>query len=169
MNKELPTCCVLIADACAARRAFLRDCLSARGHRSVESETGPTALRMLRGDDVDAALLHVQLPGMDGMHVLTEFRKHRNDVAVLLMSSDPSIPEASTAFRTGGDSYLPLPVTECTLAEELQQACRRREVIISNLFARLLLTIEESALAAMTEFSGSSSRDVCTAPCAHAS
>jgi CheY-like chemotaxis protein len=141
---------VLIADASAGRRAFLRTCLRALGHEPVESESGPTALRILRGDDVDVALLHMQLPGMDGLHVLTEFRKHRNDVAILLMSSQSSIPEVSSVFRSGADSYLPLPITKLALADELNQAYQRREVIVTNLFKRLLMLFDESAFATMT-------------------
>src|SRR5262249_50565620 len=131
-------------------RAFLRTCLRALGHQPIESETGPTALRILRSDDVDAALLHMHLPGMDGLHVLTEFRKHRNDVAILLMSSESSIPEVSSVFRRGGDRFLPLPVTKAALADELRQAYERREEIVTKLFKRLIMLIDESAFAAMS-------------------
>jgi DNA-binding response OmpR family regulator len=168
VSPYLPSWRVLIADACAGRRAFLRACLHALGHQPIESETGPTALRMLRGDDVDAALLHMHLPGMDGLHVLTEFRKHRNDVAILLMSSDSSIPEASSVFRNGGDSYLPLPLTKLTLADELRQAYVRREVIVANLFKQLLMLIDESAFAAATALVESDELfrgDACTGRC----
>lgn len=168
MSPELPSWRVLIADASAGRRAFLRTCLRAMGHQPIESETGPTALRILRNDDVDAALLHMHLPGMDGLHVLTEFRKHRNDVAILLMSSESSIAEVSCVFRSGGDSYLPLPVSKFALADELRQAYQRREVIVANLFKQLLMLIDESAIAAMNalvDARDSTNPDACTVRC----
>jgi CheY-like chemotaxis protein len=152
LNPDLPSCCVLIADPSATRRARLSALLRAQGHRLIESETGPTALRMLRGDNADVALLHVNLPGMDGLHVLAEFRKHRNDVAILLMSSDASIAEARAAFHKGGDDYLPLPLSDRELAEKLREAYQRREAIVSQLFQRMLVTIDGSVFAIVASF-----------------
>jgi CheY-like chemotaxis protein len=170
VSPNVPSWQVLIADACAGRRASLRASLCALGHHPIESETGPTALRILHDQDLDLALVHVHLPGMDGLQVLQEFRKHRNDIAILVMSSESSVMELRSAFRNGGDSYLPLPVTKFSLADELRQAYERREVIVANLFNRFLIQIADSAFELrkpMVKSAGSPDTDFFTANCEH--
>ena len=83
--------------------------------------SGPEALAWLVAaqESIDAVLLDLSMPGMDGLHVLAEIRRSRRDLPVLLVSgyADRLPPESDGATR-----FLAKPFALETLAETLQQA-----------------------------------------------
>ena len=70
---------ILIVDDDAALREGLAETLADLGHRSAEAEDGAAALRHLGRGRVDAVLLDLRMPGMDGLEVLG---RERPDVIV---------------------------------------------------------------------------------------
>lgn len=72
---------------------------------------GPSALALLRHADIDAILLDVMMPGMDGFSVLRRIRadEHYRDVPVIMLTAKTGEQDHVRAFRDGADAYLTKP------------------------------------------------------------
>jgi signal transduction histidine kinase/CheY-like chemotaxis protein len=94
------------------------------GLEVTSAGSGPEALAWLVAarELVDAVLLDLSMPGMDGLHVLAEIRRSRPDLPVLLVSgyADRLPPEPDGATR-----FLAKPFSLETLAAALQESLER--------------------------------------------
>jgi two-component system, NarL family, nitrate/nitrite response regulator NarL len=57
--------------------------------------------------DLDAVLLDLMLPGMDGMTAIREFGKRRPDVPVIVLSSSEDPVDVRRALASGALGYIP--------------------------------------------------------------
>jgi CheY-like chemotaxis protein len=84
---------VLIVDDDEAVRTSLSTVLTARGYLTIEAEDGATALSYLRepAEAIDAVVLDMQMPGMNGREVLVALRMIHPDLPVIMASGiDPA-------------------------------------------------------------------------------
>jgi CheY-like chemotaxis protein len=81
--------CVLVVDDEPAVRAATVAILSSSGYRVLEAEGGEAALRVFEhhGGEVDAVLLDLAMPGINGEQTLLELKKRRPDVPVVLLTA----------------------------------------------------------------------------------
>jgi DNA-binding response OmpR family regulator len=59
------------------------------GYRVDEASDGASALEHLKNREVDILLLDLQMPGVDGFHVLKHLQKNRRGLPVILLSGMP--------------------------------------------------------------------------------
>ena len=92
---------VLIVDDSSTMRGIVRKILSASKFplKVAESQDGITALQELRGGGFDIVFLDYNMPGLDGFEILSELRRLRSRVAVVMMTSteNPSVAERARA------------------------------------------------------------------------
>lgn len=103
--------------------------LEAEGHSVQLAPDGETALQVLltRGEDFDAVVLDVMLPGKDGFQVASELRAAKNFVPVLMLTARGRPQDVLQGFASGADDYLPKPFELAILLARLQGLLRRRE------------------------------------------
>ena len=72
---------------------------------------GPSALALLRHAAIDAVLLDVMMPGMDGFAVLRRIRadEQYKDLPVIMLTAKAGEHDHVRAFRDGADAYLTKP------------------------------------------------------------
>ncbi len=72
---------------------------------------GPSALALLRHAALDAVLLDVMMPGMDGFAVLRRIRAadQYKDLPVVMLTAKAGEHDHVRAFRDGADAYLTKP------------------------------------------------------------
>jgi CheY-like chemotaxis protein len=72
---------------------------------------GPSALALLRHAKVDAILLDVMMPGMDGFSVLRRIRgdQQYKSIPVIMLTAKAGEDDHVKAFRDGADAYLTKP------------------------------------------------------------
>ena len=72
---------------------------------------GPSALALLRHAAIDAVLLDVMMPGMDGFGVLRRIRAddQYRDLPVIMLTAKAGEHDHVRAFRDGADAYLTKP------------------------------------------------------------
>lgn len=71
---------------------------------------GATALKRLQSQHVDAVVLDIGLPGMDGYQVLHTLRTEwRKAIPVLMLTARDSLEDKLTGFQHGADDYLVKP------------------------------------------------------------
>jgi DNA-binding response OmpR family regulator len=99
---------VLVVEDDAAVRAFLFSVLDRQGYRVIAAESGEEALRLLRNEPAQLAVLDVTLPGIDGFAVAELLAP---DVPVIIVTGDPVGAYARTVGRTERFQVLPKPVS----------------------------------------------------------
>ena len=123
---------VLIVEDEAHLANGLRFNLEAEGHTVEVVGDGENALERLlnkggAGDDFDAVLLDVMLPGRDGFSVAAELRAAKNFVPVLMLTARGRPEDVLKGFASGADDYLPKPFELPILLARLQGLLRRRD------------------------------------------
>lgn len=102
---------VLIVDDEPLNLKLLERRLQQVGYRAVSAESGQQALEVLNREPVDAVLLDVQMPEMDGFEVLRAIRAHAQwgALPVLMLSADGSQDTVTQCQHFGADDYLVKP------------------------------------------------------------
>jgi CheY-like chemotaxis protein len=98
--------------------------LRSAGHQCIAVETGEAAIAILRAEPIDAMLLDIRLPGIDGWEVLSMVRADETlrDTKVIIMSAHGSPVNLLRAKDLGCDAYLSKPFTIDQLREVVEEA-----------------------------------------------
>jgi len=117
---------VLIADDVATNRIVMRLFLKPLGVEVREVEDGEAAMAALDSGDFDAALLDINMPGMDGASIARRLRDSgHDDIALVAISADSSVAEIEAGAH-GFDGVVTKPINPDQLQEILTLAINRR-------------------------------------------
>ncbi len=101
--------------------------LQAEGFRTRVYSDGETALRALRDDPPDLAVLDVKMPRMDGFELLRRLRDHSNVPVIFLTSKDDEADE-ELGLSLGADDYISKPFSQRLLLARIQAVLRRQSL-----------------------------------------
>lgn len=101
---------ILVVEDDEKSRRLLRDVLTWHGFTVVEARTGEDALEAVRESPPDAALLDIQLPGLDGFEVLKALRGLGARVPVLAVTASAMDHDRRRILDAGFDAYVAKPV-----------------------------------------------------------
>lgn len=90
----------------------------------TEADNGQTALELIQEHEFDLIVLDIMMPGMHGLEVLAELRKHASstDLPVILVSALTENDDIVQGLQTGANDYIPKPIdTEIVQARVLTQ------------------------------------------------
>ncbi|MDQ7783282.1 MAG: response regulator [Desulfomonilaceae bacterium] len=102
---------------------ILSERLRFRGMDVRVAFSGREALEVLKLEVVDAVVLDVRMPGMDGMEALREIKKLTPRTPVLLLTGHASVEAAMEGMKWGASDYLIKPVDLRHLLEKLDKVC----------------------------------------------
>ena len=92
---------------------------------TLEHATRPGAgLRRLRQGGIDAAILDVMLPEMDGFELCRTIRKESN-LPIVMLTARGEVMDRVVGLELGADDYLPKPFEPRELLARLQTVLRR--------------------------------------------
>lgn len=74
----------------------------------------------------DLMILDLMLPRMNGYEVLSQLRKERQDLPVLILSAKNELEDKIQGFAAGADDYVTKPFEIRELLMRIQAICRRR-------------------------------------------
>ncbi|HUR17093.1 MAG TPA: response regulator transcription factor [Candidatus Limnocylindrales bacterium] len=116
---------ILVVDDDPAWVGALGAVLGKAGHRIVAAYDGDEALRRFDADRVDAVLLDLAMPGLDGQEVCRQIRA-RSDVPILIVSGerDKSVPPE--LLDLGADDYVRKGTPSAELLARIRAVVRRR-------------------------------------------
>jgi two-component system, LytTR family, response regulator len=116
---SIPLRIVVCDDELMARKRVLRLLGELQGIDSVsECESGEQVLERLRGEDVDVAILDINMPGMNGIETVMAMPEERP--YVIFLTAHPE--HAVKAFDVGAVDYVLKPVDDARLAKALERA-----------------------------------------------
>ncbi|MFF7598881.1 response regulator transcription factor [Streptomyces mirabilis] len=100
--------------------------LQESGHSAEGRHDGPSGLAAARDPRVDAVVLDVMLPGIDGVEVCRTLRREGIDVPVILLTARGAVSERVAGLDAGADDYVVKPFALEELHARLRAISRRR-------------------------------------------
>jgi len=110
---------ILIVDDDAALRTGIAETLSDLGHVAAEAADGRAALARIARGGIDAVLLDLRMPGMDGMEVLRRLRAGPEPPPVAVLTAVPTAANTIEAMRLGAVDHLAKPIGRADLVDLL--------------------------------------------------
>jgi len=86
---------------------------------------GDAAIYQSSITDYDAVVLDVMLPGMSGLQVCRELRRHASPVPVLMLTARDAVEDRIAGLDSGADDYLAKPYDFGELLARLRAVIRR--------------------------------------------
>jgi two-component system cell cycle response regulator DivK len=112
---------IVIADDDTHVLAVVRSALQSLGMECRSASSGPEALSMIRELCPQAAVLDVNMPGMDGFEVLAAIRQMALPLKVIMLTARQHERDVLRGFELGADDYVVKPFNPMELAARLKR------------------------------------------------
>lgn len=116
---------VLVEDNESLRKGLVYR-LSDDGHVVDALSDGQEALLFLQQEDSDIVILDINLPGKDGLEILTELRRRKDPRPVILLTARSTLEDRVLGLDAGADDYLVKPFEMEELAARVRALARRK-------------------------------------------
>ena len=124
---------ILVVEDDEATRAALCEYLATAGYRVRTAASGAEGLTALQGSsDVDAVLLDLVMPDMDGFELLRRHREADGRAAVVVLSALSEAENVVKAMKFGAADYLPKPFDPSELDLVLRRALEVRAPAVAG-------------------------------------
>jgi DNA-binding NtrC family response regulator len=123
---------VLIVDDEEIMREILEALLTREGYDVRLAADGAEGLEIARSIPIDAAVVDVMMPGMDGLAVLDELKKIDEDIAVIMITAFASVETAISAMKRGAFDYVTKPFKNDEVLVVLRNAVERGQLVAEN-------------------------------------
>jgi DNA-binding NtrC family response regulator len=104
---------ILIADDDAVQRRLVENMVQKCGYETLVVESGDAAVGLLTASDapvIDAVVLDLVMPGLDGLGVLAKIRDAGLAVPVIVQTAHGGIDNVVSAMRAGAQDFVVKPV-----------------------------------------------------------
>jgi two-component system phosphate regulon response regulator PhoB len=122
-----PTQRVLVVDDEPDIAGLVAYHLAKAGYRVSTAATGAEALKVARAERPDLVVLDLMLPGVSGLDVLAELRRHdeTKDMGVVLLTARKEETDRITGLSSGADDYVAKPFSPQELVLRVGAVLRR--------------------------------------------
>jgi len=128
---DMPPSLLIVDDDPEAVRLITKR-IQSEGYQLDIAVDGQEALDKALSKPFDLVLLDIRLPKISGLEVLSEIKKHKSSLGIIMMTAYGSEAVAVEALRRGADDYLIKPLDENdllpTITFNLEKIKRRKEV-----------------------------------------
>lgn len=100
---------ILIVDDEKSIRRTLREILEFENYEILEAEDGQKGLETITNEQVDAVLMDIKMPKMDGLELLARALEVKPDLPVIMISGHGNIETAVEAVKKGAYDYISKP------------------------------------------------------------
>ena len=105
--------------------AFIKQGLEEQGFTVEATGDGNEAYMLATTQQYDVIVLDIMLPGRDGLSILKNLRKQRNNVPVIVVTARSELDERLEGLNLGADDYLTKPFFVEELIARLHAVARR--------------------------------------------
>jgi two-component system NtrC family response regulator len=123
---------VLIVDDEKNYTRILGAVLEEEGFEILTANSGPEALEVLEGSDVDLVLTDMKMPLMDGIQLLEKIKTRDSELPVIMMTAHGTVDKAVEAMQKGAYSYILKPFDNDRLIIYVRKAVAMFRVIKEN-------------------------------------
>jgi len=119
---------ILVADDEESMRWVLSKALRKKGFNVELARDGDEALRLIRQNSYDLALLDIKMPGISGLELLDRIKEERSELFVVIMTAEASMKNAVEAMKRGAYDYLTKPFDLGVIDAVVEKVSRAREM-----------------------------------------
>lgn len=123
---------ILLVDDSPETLELLSDCLSLSDCRVMKADTGNKALEMLKRNQVEIAIVDINLPDINGISVLDAIKQHDPTVAVVMITGYPEPNFVVNAMKKGASDFLIKPFELDKLMMVMMRVSRERQLLVEN-------------------------------------
>jgi DNA-binding NtrC family response regulator len=117
---------LLLVDDEAGYVKVLAKRLARRNIDATPALSGSEAIRILRNNHFDAAVLDLKMEDMDGIEVLKVFKLMEPQMPVIMLTGHGSETAAREGIEFGAYDYLMKPCDLGELVEKIKEACGKK-------------------------------------------
>lgn len=110
----------------------MADYLRSLGHRTETAQSCQQAMDRMKEYPFEVVICDVNLPDMDGFHLLEWASQECPDTSVIMLTGYGTIESAVEAIRVGAFDYLTKPVIDDELNLAIQRALSQRRIVQEN-------------------------------------
>lgn len=125
---EVAPSTILVVDDNADNRQLLARRLERDGHRVLTAEHGAQALEIAEQRSVDAVLLDIMMPVMDGYETLARFKADRElrHIPIIMLTSLDEQASLTACIEAGAEDHLPKPLDPVLLRARLSGCLEKK-------------------------------------------
>lgn len=116
---------VLVVEDDQKIASFVTAGLKQAGFAVDHSADGEEGLHLAVTESYDVAVMDIMLPKRDGLSLITELRRRKINMPVLILSAKRSVDDRVKGLQRGGDDYLTKPFAFAELLARIQALMRR--------------------------------------------
>ena len=124
----LKDCKLLLVDDETAFVETLQKRLTRRGLSVLTASNGPDALKLVEAHEIDVMVCDVKMPGMDGIEVLSQAKKLRPQLEVIMLTGHASVDVALQGMELGAFDYLMKPADFDELLYKIEDAYNKKKL-----------------------------------------
>lgn len=113
---------VLIIDDDEWNRQIMRETLKKEGYILFEAVDGESGVAMVRRENPDVVITDYLMPGINGLEVMLEVRKIKNNLPVILLTGFGDVGLTIKSIQMGAFDYLEKPVKSSHLKTVVRDA-----------------------------------------------
>src|SRR2546422_5309216 len=116
---------ILIADDDAVQRRLVENMVQKCGYETIVVDSGDAAVALLTAPDaqaIDAVVLDLVMPGLDGLGVLSKMREAGLSIPVIVQTAHGGIDNVVSAMRAGAQDFVVKPASFERLQVSLRNA-----------------------------------------------
>lgn len=119
---------ILVVDDDADSLDVIAEALSWQGYKVQKAPSGAQALDIIKNWKPHLVILDVNMPGMDGVELLRDLRRHEHYVSVLFISGNSSTDAVIAGLDSGADDYIPKPFDPLELLARVRTQLRIKDL-----------------------------------------
>ena len=119
---------VLVVDDNTTIRALVTGIVEKAGHTTMTAADGNSGIELINAHQIDLLLLDVNMPGKNGIEVLSYLRDHHLNIPVIMISGSSDIEQAVQALKMGAYDFLVKPVNPDKLTVTVKNALAEAEL-----------------------------------------
>jgi two-component system copper resistance phosphate regulon response regulator CusR len=117
---------ILLIEDEANVAAFIKKGLDEQSHKVTVVHDGASGITTAVSQDFDIIILDVILPGVRGLEVCEEIRKHKKSLPILMLTALGSVNDKVRGLESGADDYLTKPFHFEELIARINALTRRK-------------------------------------------
>ncbi len=106
--------------------------LEVRGLKVTGATRGEEAVQLVDGQEFDAIVLDLSMPGMDGLETLKTIKESHPDAEIIILTGHGTIKSSIEAMKLGAEDFLEKPVDFKELLGKIEEARNKRILILQK-------------------------------------
>lgn len=119
---------ILVVDDDPIQCRLSEEILKAHGYDPVIAHAGVDGLAILESQNIQAIILDLVMPEMDGMTMLSKVRQLGFTMPIIVQTAHPDIENIVSAIRLGATDFFAKPISQERLIISLQNALKRYDL-----------------------------------------